>query len=40
MSTPTVTEIAAPREPVAHDTFIDDLRTARRPPVKADGGRS
>jgi hypothetical protein len=44
MSTPTVTEIAAPREPVAHDTFIDDLRTeratARRPPVKADGARS
>jgi hypothetical protein len=43
MSTPTVTEIAAPREPVAHDTFIDDLRAeraTRRPPVKADGARS
>jgi hypothetical protein len=28
MSTPTVTPIARRMEPVAHDTFIDDLRAA------------
>jgi hypothetical protein len=28
MSTPTVTQITRRLEPVVHDTFIDDLRTA------------
>jgi hypothetical protein len=28
MRTPTVTHITRDLEPVAHDTFIDDLRTA------------
>jgi len=28
MSTPIVTEITRRLEPVAHDTFIDDLETA------------
>jgi hypothetical protein len=29
MRTPIVTEITRRPEPVAHDTFIDDLRAAR-----------
>jgi len=31
MSTPRVTEITPRPEPVAHDTFIDDLCAGRRP---------
>jgi hypothetical protein len=31
MSTPTVSEILSRREAVAHDSFIDDLASARRP---------
>jgi hypothetical protein len=30
MTTPSVTEINRRLEPVAHDTFIDDLSAARR----------
>ena len=31
MCTPTVTEITRRPEPVAHDTFIDDIRVGQRP---------
>jgi hypothetical protein len=34
MSTPTVTEITR-REPLAHDTFIDDLRPVQGPDPRA-----
>jgi hypothetical protein len=36
MRTPIVTEITRRPEPVAHDTFIDDLRTAPASDLKAD----
>jgi len=36
MSTPTVTEITRQPEPVAHDTFIDDILVAQRPEAHAD----
>ena len=38
MSTPVVTEIIAPKQPVIHDPFIDDLRVNRltdAPPAPA-----
>jgi len=43
MNTPIVTEITRRLEPVAHDTFIDDLPAARdtdRPAAPADRRRS
>jgi hypothetical protein len=36
MRTPIVTEITRRPEPVAHDTFIDDLRVAPASELKAD----
>jgi hypothetical protein len=34
MRLPIVTEIIQPREPVVHDTFIDDLHNLPAPPAQ------